>query len=615
VADETGVIESVVGGGDAEAAEAEKTSGLDPLAAGLAAQAATAGAPLAPGLEAYLEKQRMFVELQTGHLLEQGDILLSHLKLRRAIDLVRLGLQLFFVLIFTALGVAGLWLVKDAVSSSSVVIETFDVPPELAARGVTGKVAASGLLRELTRLQAATRGSAQKRHLAGAWVSEVKMEMPEAGISVDEIDRYLRRRFSHDLRIEGDLVQTSDGGVVLTVSGDGIQGMSFTGNPDEMDKLETQAAEYVYSRAQPGLYAVYLVNEGRTAEAIAFCTSAYNWARDTDKPYLLNQLANAILVTGGRGQEALGLLRAAVKLKPDYWVAYNNIMNQLWVLGDEEGAWRAGKSMERAAGGRPGRASDLYYQNIDELTWNLAPILTALQADKQSSAGLGTQLTSNDAHIAALEAKLHDEADVALTLQTLPANPKDPTISALAHFARGLVAEDAGDPARAAAEMEAFGAGFANPAVSGNYAGYNCWIAPAEEAAGHPDKADAVLNGGGTFVDCYRFRGDILDRRGEWAGAQQAYARAVALAPDLPAAYFSWGAALARHGDLKTAEAKLIAANIRGPDWADPLKAWGDLLAAQGRWKDAVEKYDQALKHAPSWEALKRARAAAARKG
>jgi hypothetical protein len=28
---------------------------------------------------------------------------------------------------------------------------------------------------------------------------------------------------------------------------------------------------------------------------------------------------------------------------------------------------------------------------------------------------------------------------------------------------------------------------------------------PAEEAAGRPDKADAVLKSGGTFVDCYRY--------------------------------------------------------------------------------------------------------------
>ena len=89
----------------------------------------------------------------------------------------------------------------------------------------------------------------------------------------------------------------------------------------------------------------------------------------------------------------------------------------------------------------------------------------------------------------------------------------------------------------------------------------------------------------------------------------------MALAPDLPAAYYSWGLALARHGDSAGAEAKLQAANERGPNWADPLKAWGDLLARKGRTKQALAKYDQALRLAPNWTQLKGARAALVKQG
>jgi tetratricopeptide (TPR) repeat protein len=183
----------------------------------------------------------------------------------------------------------------------------------------------------------------------------------------------------------------------------------------------------------------------------------------------------------------------------------------------------------------------------------------------------------------------------------------------MAHFVRGRLASEADDSERAVAEMEAFGAAYADPIVSANYPGYNCWIAQAEAAAGHPDKADAVLNSAGTFVDCYRFRADILDHRGDWPGAQKAYAEAVALASDLPAAYYSWGAALARHGDLAGAEAKFRDANQRGPRWADPLKVWGDVLVKRGHTKDALAKYDEALKYAPNWKELKDAREVAAK--
>jgi len=132
---------------------------------------------------------------------------------------------------------------------------------------------------------------------------------------------------------------------------------------------------------------------------------------------------------------------------------------------------------------------------------------------------------------------------------------------------------------------------------------------PAEDAAGHPERADAILKSAGTFVDCYRFRGDILDARGDWPGAQKAYAAAVVLAPDLPAPYYSWAVALARHGDLAGAAAKFKDANQRGPYWADPLKEWADLLARQGHGTEALAKYDEALKYAPNWSALKEARA------
>ena len=130
--------------------------------------------------------------------------------------------------------------------------------------------------------------------------------------------------------------------------------------------------------------------------------------------------------------------------------------------------------------------------------------------------------------------------------------------------------------------------------------------------AGHPDRADAIFKSGGTFVDCYRFRADALDHRGDWQGAQRAYQAALDLAPDLPAAYYAWGMALARHNDLPGAIKLFTAANLRGPGWADPLKAWGDVLARQGKWREAVEKYDEALQHAPAWSNLKESRAAAA---
>ena len=142
-----------------------------------------------------------------------------------------------------------------------------------------------------------------------------------------------------------------------------------------------------------------------------------------------------------------------------------------------------------------------------------------------------------------------------------------------------------------------------------------CFAAPTYEKAGQRAKADAALNAVGnlTLVDCYRFRADVLDLRGDWSGAKAWYAKAVTLAPSIPSGYYSWGVALARHGDLDGAVKKFEHANQNGPHWADPLKAWGDVLAKQGNAKEALVKYDEALKYAPNWKELKDMREALAK--
>jgi tetratricopeptide (TPR) repeat protein len=387
---------------------------------------------------------------------------------------------------------------------------------------------------------------------------------------------------------------------------------TFSGSATELGKLTIGAAEYIYSKSQPARWASYLTVNERYQEAIAFCRTAFADADPAERPRLLNSWAIAIQSSGGSNREALALFRAAVKLQPDVWPVHNNIQNALMVLGDEEGAWRAAEDMRGIAGGRPGRAPEFSYQNWDYLTWNLPAWLAEVAADVEaSSAGLSASIAASGTEVADIQARMHDGSAADLALKTTKDDPHDPTIAAMNHFVRGRLASEAGDTLQAQSEMEAFGAAYADPAVATNYPGYHCWIAPAEEAARHPEKADAVLRTAGTFVDCYRFRADILDGRGDWPGAQKAYADAVALAPDLPAAYYSWGLALARHGDLSAAQIKLQAANQRGPHWADPLKAWGDLLVKQGHAKDALAKYDEALKYAPNWKQLREAREAA----
>src|ERR1700704_5866545 len=122
------------------------------------------------------------------------------------------------------------------------------------------------------------------------------------------------------------------------------------------------------------------------------------------------------------------------------------------------------------------------YGNLDVLTWNLLPSLDAFIADTDSSAGAGSSSSSGAVSIADLQARLHNPQAAELALRTMRPLPNDPTIEAVSHFVRGELALEAGHSERAMTEMEAFGQPYRDPAISSNFPGFNCWIAPAEEA-------------------------------------------------------------------------------------------------------------------------------------
>jgi tetratricopeptide (TPR) repeat protein len=369
----------------------------------------------------------------------------------------------------------------------------------------------------------------------------------------------------------------------------------------------TQAAEYVYSHAEPVRWAYYLTNSGRDQEAVDFSRNMFATADKPVRPFLLHTWGNAARDLGDLKQ-SVRLDRAAIQLKPDYWDAHHNLQLALADLGDEEGAWRAGEEMRHVAGVRPGKVPEDDYLIYDTVTWNLNASLQYIVHDADATGGVGTRTTGVGLLIADLQINLHDVKAAELTLQTVKPDPTDKEIAVMSHFEKGRLGMETGDVGLAANEMDAFISKFTDPAVINDNFGAACYAAPAAEAAGRRDRADEILRTAGRFVDCYRFRGDILDNRNDWTGAQKAYAEAVALAPDLPAPYYSWGMALARHHDLIGSLAKLQAAHHRGPGWADPLKSMGDVLVQQGNRPAALAKYDEAIRLAPAWNQLRLAR-------
>ncbi len=596
---EEGAPEPVVGG-------ELPVSGSFASAEYVAMHAARGDAVLAAKAGAYFESQSRLVEMQTEHLHEQRRLVVSCMRLKRRSEWLRIVAQFFITVSVVIVSGYLVLMLRDAAETRAVIVEPFDTPPAMAADGRSGKVVAGALLDQLIRMQLATQSSQAKRELADSWSNDIKVEVPTTGISIGEIDRLLRRRLGHEIHIGGDLVQGPQGRLELTVRAVGIMPRTFEGAAGDLHALTTQAGEYVYGQTQPALFALYLNGAGRSAETLAFVKGAMLTARADDRPYLLNAWAEALANTGAPPGQVLALELQALALKPDYWTVYANAISDTRNLPDEEGAWRLGEAMRRAAGGRPGAASELSYAVWDLMTGNMLAARDALVADAEAHAGVGTVTGTAAPAIAGWTLLLHDAASTRAQLALF--DMKDRSTVAAAHFITGKLAALAGDAPGALRELELWAQANADPAISQGDNSYHCELGQAEAAAGAAVRADASFAAGGKFVDCIRFRADALDHRGDWAGAQRGYAEAVALAPDLPAAYLSWGLALARHGDAAGAMDKVAAAHRLGPHWADPLKAWGDLLAQGGRWREAREKYDAALRYAPAWPELRAAR-------
>ncbi|MGI8841773.1 MAG: hypothetical protein ACR2F8_13490 [Caulobacteraceae bacterium] len=579
--------------------------GADPFVATAVMEQARGDPAVAGDVSAYLKDLSRLARVQFEHLHEQRILNVSHLRVRLWRERFQLAFQVCVVLAALAIGALAIGMMRDAVISRRVVVEPFDTPPALAARGLTSKVVAGEVLDGLTRLQAATRATDRKRDLANAWDQDIKIEVPNTGVSVGEIDRLLRARFGHDLHVGGDVVELPDGRISLRVRGGGAAPRGFTGAPGQVDALATAAAEYIYGAAEPYLFAVYLNQVGRAADAEAFAAGAYPAAPRPVQAELANVWGNA-LVSEGRYVEAAAKYRLAIQLDPHMWSAWTNLVGAVIFTGGEEAALRATGWMRQAAAGARGRdrPTPPGWENSDFLTQDWAAELADLDYDARKMGGQGTDDVIAGPSMADAAARLHDYDAAARYLTA--SDPKNAYTQAERLFIEGLRALDENVPARAVAPLEAVQTMLrAHPDLKDSFVDATCTLGLAYGLSGQSAKARALFDRRGPWVACYSFRADTLDHAGDWPAAQAAYTRAVALAPDLPFAYDRWGLALLRHGDAAGAIAKFAAAHRLGPHWAEPLKHWGDALAAEGRRREAAAKYAEALKYAPHWAALR----------
>jgi len=603
---ENGVVEKLLEN-ENEGREGESSALLDPCAAAMAMDAARYDKELSRKAGEYFDEQRSLVRHQLQHFDAERVLAIEASRRKAFSDRLRIAVQLFFLLLTVLVGVGGGVMLWDACTSRSVVVESFEAPPALVAQGLNGKVVASSVLDALQKLQSATRTDAAKLDAKSAWSSEVKIEVPETGMSIGELGHILHQRFGHDIRIEGDVVTKPDGMIELTVRGEGIPAKRIEGPAAELEALTVQAAEYIYGQAQPAQFSRYLNAAGRRDDALKFIPEALTRAKPAEEAELFNSWGN-VLTAVGRNAEAAQKYRIAVKLAPDNWKSWGNLVGLLPQTESEEASVREGKAMVAAIAQRGAKLPDLFMVNVWSNVRDFASIQKANLADAASHDGTGSEANTEEAPIIAdYYGYLHDYVEAKRWLEK--GDAKEPTVQAERLLAPAYPALEAGKPDEVLAGLEQFWAMWQRePLVRFAYPEQACMLGLAYGLTGALDKAEEVFKHAGAWSYCYGLHGVVLEHAGKLQEAQAVWAEGLRVGPSLSPVYLYRGISAMQRNELKLAEADLAAASERSPHWADPLKSWGDLLARQGRWKDALQKYEQALQYAPAWQALIQAR-------
>jgi hypothetical protein len=269
---------------------------------------------------AFLRQQERLTKLQAQALDDQNAFELSHLRWRRFNDQMKGGLEMMAFAIVAAIFVALGAVVWNASQSNGLVIESFSMPPDMAARGITGQVIADKLVDDLNALQRATTSSRSGASFSGDWTNDIKVEIPDTGISLGEAYRYLRNWLGNDTRLSGEVYET-DNGIWLMARIRGGTAQTFNGKPGDLDALVRKAAEALFRAAQPYRYSVYVASHGRQTEADAIFRVLTHNSSSLEQAWAYGGLATSAW-SAGRYDEAALLAMHARAIEPDLILSY-----------------------------------------------------------------------------------------------------------------------------------------------------------------------------------------------------------------------------------------------------------------------------------------------------
>ncbi len=588
--------------------------GIDPAAMALALNGASR-----EKADAFLAEQMALSRLQAEKLRHEKPFEQSHLRWRRFEDRMKGATRLVLVAVGALLLgaiVAAIW---EASQAEGLVVDAFSVPPAFAASGVAADVLAD----DLTTRLAAIRDFANEHSLTRSKDvnqdrnQDIKVEIPDTGISLTQAWRYLKSWLGHERRLNGNLRDMGDSRIALAVALDGRDAFVLQGTARELDKLEDQAAEKIFAEVDPTNYVLYLIGKGRPADSLAAAARL---------PQLANtpaEMSSAYSLWAGitfevTGDVALAAARAriGIALDPKATASDMQLMGFLAAQGhdeealvearviadkrkEDESAWRSSDIVAYAKL----RASD----RRDATTGDFQQALS--EPCYRRCSGIGADRSGTDLKRAEYAARLHDEKlSQALSARAAAGGSANPVQQQRARYFAAIAVQDwPAALASARAYVHAGQAIAAAPGVRNLQVATQAMPLLAYALARTGDIAAAHRAVDATPADCYLcldMRGNIDALQDNWGGAQYWFARAVSASPSSTVAYSDWGSMLLAQAKPDEAIEKFRLANQKGPHFADALESWGEALMAKNQSDLALAKFAEAEKYAPNWGRL-----------
>jgi tetratricopeptide (TPR) repeat protein len=554
-------------------------------------------------------QQARLIGLQADQLHEEMQLNLSHLRLRRFGDYTKsvfeIAVGLVALLIVCGLGT----MVWSATQDRDLVVDAFSVPLDVSQTGLTGSVLAAKVLDRFGAMDRDVHSFTQDFSGIHGANEDVRVEIPDTGISIGELNRHLRGWLGHETHVTGELVHLGTR-LSLTIRRSDQPGLSAAAAAGDLDGLVQKGAENLFRATEPLRYADYLSAGGRTAEAARISEQE---ARTGDARY--RAAANISLAQNAfwrgdfpaiarYGDEAVQLDRKNIA---GWFVVAAGAANS----SHDEQQWRADTAALPLA--KSGAATVDASEVVLNLPKEFEADLMTLRGDWKgavdtcrSAQGRTTGSCTNQNLIADL-AQTRDLREARELDGEVPRTRIDgkPNVDEL--FGRVQIALSAGDWHQAALLSNAAEAMTAKDAET--FSDRDIFLRPleAEAQARDDDIAHAKALTAKMPPDCdacMRAGGRVATIAHDWAGAARLFALVSARSPDIPFADSDWGAMLLAKGDFDGAIAKFAIAHEKGPHFADPLEMWGEALMLMNRSDLALAKFEEANKYAPKWGRL-----------